>query len=106
MRYKVTFLTGVGVGYVLGARAGRERYESLARAARGFADTPAVQEAAGVLQAQASAVAQQAKDKVTGAVSEKVSDTLHSATDKVRHSGPVGIVGSERAARGGDGHSG
>ena len=88
MRYKVTFLVGVGAGYVLGARAGRDRYESLARAARGFADTPAVQEAAGVLQAQAASLAQQAKDKVTGAVSEKVSDTVSQATEKVRQRAP------------------
>ena len=88
MRYKVTFLVGVGAGYVLGARAGRDRYESLARTARGFADTPAVQEAAGVLQAQAASLAQQAKDKVAGSVSEKVQHTVAQATGKVRQMTP------------------
>jgi hypothetical protein len=29
VRYKITFLSGVAVGYVFGARAGRERYEKL-----------------------------------------------------------------------------
>ena len=34
MRYKASFITGVAAGYVLGARAGRERYEKIKRAAR------------------------------------------------------------------------
>jgi len=29
MRFRTGLLTGLGVGYVLGARAGRERYEQL-----------------------------------------------------------------------------
>ena len=29
MKKKLYFLAGVGVGYVLGSRAGRERYEQL-----------------------------------------------------------------------------
>ena len=95
MRYKVTFLVGVGVGYVLGARAGRDRYESIARAARGFADTPAVQEAAGVLQARAAFLARQAKDKVSESVSATVSGTVSQATDTVRHLSPG--VGTDRA---------
>ena len=34
MRYRITFATGLAIGYVLGARAGRARYEQLARVAR------------------------------------------------------------------------
>ena len=29
MRNKLLFLTGVGIGYVLGTKAGRERYEQI-----------------------------------------------------------------------------
>ena len=47
------FLLGTGVGYVLGARAGRERYEQLARVSRRVADNPNVQAAAGVARAKA-----------------------------------------------------
>lgn len=47
----VRFLVGVVVGYVLGTRAGRERYEQLVRAYHRAADHPAVQGAAGVAQA-------------------------------------------------------
>lgn len=34
MRFRMGVITGFAAGYVLGARAGRERYEQLARAAR------------------------------------------------------------------------
>ncbi|BBG03429.1 MULTISPECIES: hypothetical protein [Pseudonocardia] len=47
----VRFLVGVAVGYVLGTRAGRERYEQLVRAYHRAADHPAVQGAAGIAQA-------------------------------------------------------
>ena len=47
MRYKLVFFTGLGIGFVLGAKAGRERYEQLQKAARKAWDSPAVQQAAG-----------------------------------------------------------
>ena len=52
------FLLGTGVGYVLGTRAGRERYEQLARAYRRVADNPSVQGAAGVARAKAGEAVQ------------------------------------------------
>lgn len=55
------FLLGVATGYVLGARAGRERYEQIVRTYHRVADHPAVQGAAGV-----------AKAKVTDTVRERV----------------------------------
>ncbi|PRX47078.1 hypothetical protein B0I33_106177 [Prauserella shujinwangii] len=47
-----TFLLGAAVGYVLGARAGRARYEQIVRTYRRIADHPAVQGAAGVARAK------------------------------------------------------
>ncbi|MBO0839896.1 MAG: hypothetical protein J2O49_03640 [Sciscionella sp.] len=47
-----TFLLGVAAGYVLGSRAGRERYEQLVRAYRRVAEHPMVQGAAGVAMAK------------------------------------------------------
>ena len=52
MRGKLIFITGVGVGYVLGTRAGRERFDQIVATARRFWESPTVQEAAGVVQAQ------------------------------------------------------
>lgn len=46
------FVLGIAVGYVLGSRAGRERYEQLARAYRRAIDHPAVQGAAGIVRAR------------------------------------------------------
>lgn len=46
------FLLGAAVGYVLGARAGHERYEQLHRTYQRVADHPAVQGAAGVVRAR------------------------------------------------------
>ncbi|WP_430646949.1 YtxH domain-containing protein [Agromyces sp. GXS1127] len=44
MKGKILFVVGLGVGYVLGARAGRERYEQIRRAAEDVWNKPAVQD--------------------------------------------------------------
>jgi hypothetical protein len=64
MRYRVVFLIGLAAGYVLGSRAGRERYEQIKRLAQRVADNPKVQEAAGLVGARASQMASMAKDRV------------------------------------------
>lgn len=46
------FFVGAAVGYVLGAKAGRERYEQIVRVYRKLADHPAVQGAAGIARAK------------------------------------------------------
>lgn len=43
MRGKILILTGVAVGYVLGAKAGRERYEQIKRTAKRLWNDPHVQ---------------------------------------------------------------
>lgn len=53
------FLLGAAIGYVLGAKAGRERYEQLKRTYQRVSDHPAVQGAAGIARAQL-------EDKVLG----------------------------------------
>jgi hypothetical protein len=58
---KLSFLAGAAVGYVLGARAGRERYESIVSAARKVAGSQTVQSTAGVLQAQVDDLAAKAR---------------------------------------------
>lgn len=71
MRGKLMFLGGLAVGYVLGTREGRERYEQLVRNARKVMDHPTVQEARGVVQAEASRLYSEGK----GAVSDKLGNT-------------------------------
>jgi len=63
MRYRITFVAGLAIGYVLGAKAGRARYEQLARTARKVADSPVVQEVAGLVGAQVSNAGRTVYDK-------------------------------------------
>ncbi|MFE5670243.1 YtxH domain-containing protein [Agromyces sp. NPDC056523] len=44
MKGKILFVVGLGVGYVLGTRAGRERYEQIRKAAQDVWNQPKVQE--------------------------------------------------------------
>ncbi|MFI5484848.1 hypothetical protein [Micromonospora echinaurantiaca] len=64
MRGKIMFLGGLAAGFVLGARAGREKYEELVIRGRKVLDHPTVQEAAGVAQAQATRLYSEGKDKL------------------------------------------
>ena len=82
---KLFTLTVFGAGYVLGARAGRERYEQIASGARKVAGNPTVQAASSKAQEtiaqQAPVVAEAVKDKAASAahtVQEKVSDRFGS----------------------------
>lgn len=50
---KLSFLAGFGAGYVLGSRAGRERYEQIRRAWEHAKDDPRLQSLAGMAQAKA-----------------------------------------------------
>ena len=82
---KLSLLAAAGVGYVLGARAGRQRYEQIAGAARKVADNPKVQRVAHKAQdaaaQQAAAAAVVAKDKVSSAASSAADKVgLHSDT--------------------------
>jgi len=64
MRGKLMFLGGLAAGFVLGSRAGRQAYEELVRTAKKVKESPTVQEAAGVVQAQATKVYEQGKATV------------------------------------------
>jgi hypothetical protein len=77
---KLTLLAAAGVGYVLGARAGRGRYEQIAGGARRVAGNPKVQAAASKAQEtvahQAPVVATAVKDKVTDTFSKDEPSTI------------------------------
>ena len=81
MRYKLTFVAGLTLGYVLGTRAGRERYEQLKKSARHVAENPAVRNTA-------ESAAQQGREfagRAYHVVSEKVGDHVPaSVADRVR----------------------
>jgi alkylation response protein AidB-like acyl-CoA dehydrogenase len=82
-KYRISFLAGVATGFVLGARAGRERYDQLVKAAKTIAEHPAVQQAAGTVQAQAAGLAATAGTKISDEVRNRVTPLAKSAKDKV-----------------------
>jgi hypothetical protein len=77
---KTQILFAAGIGYVLGARAGRGRYEQIKTGAQKFAGNPRVRaakdKATDAVATQASAAADVAK--------EKAGEVAHAAADKVR----------------------
>ena len=77
MRGKLMFITGLAAGFVLGSRAGREKYEEIAANAKKVWEHPTVQEATGVAQAQASRLYTEGKDKLN---QSKLGEKLHSAS--------------------------
>ncbi len=79
---KKTFLIGAAAGYVLGARAGRERYEQIATLAGKVKRNPKVQQAAGTIATRGNEMAHEAAAKAA----EKAPDWVpgsHSAPDPV-----------------------
>ncbi len=76
---KLSLLTAGLIGYVLGSRAGRERYEQIKKAATRVKNDPRVQEKATQAADLAKDTAPVVKDKVVAAAS--------AAADKVTPSG-------------------
>jgi len=98
MRGKLWFLGGVAVGFVLGSRAGREKYDQLVASARKLWDHPTVQEAAGMVQAQANRLYSEGKQSLSHTrMGEKfsqhreeqaVDDLTHAATQSPPRNSP------------------
>lgn len=73
MAGKMSFLAGIGAGYVLGARAGRERYEQIVTKARDLWRDPRVQEKASHAQHVVQEKASHAQDAVKHRVASHTS---------------------------------
>ncbi|NRQ50427.1 hypothetical protein [Aeromicrobium stalagmiti] len=78
---KLTLLAAFGGGYVLGAKAGRERYEQIKQTAQQVKDDPRVQQAT----AQAEDLVREAATKVTE--DPRVKDVVSRAEDVLRDAG-------------------
>jgi hypothetical protein len=68
MAGNLKLLAGLATGYVLGARAGRERYERIAEATRGLAERPEVRELTGKVWSGLGA----GLEKATGTASDRL----------------------------------
>ena len=81
MKGKILFVAGLGLGYVLGTRAGREKYDQLKTAALKVWNDPRVQK-------QVDAVEDFVKDKAPE-VAEFVTDNAKKVVGKVSAKAPA-----------------
>jgi len=95
MRGKLMFISGLAAGFVLGSRAGREKYEEIRANAKKVWEHPTVQEAAGVAQAQANKLYSEGKDKLD---QSKLGQKLHSASETSETSGTSGTSSTTTSA--------
>jgi hypothetical protein len=91
-RFLTVLGMGVGIGFVLGSRAGREPYERLEAKVKGVSNRDDVSAA---LQ-RTSAAASDVKDKVVGAAAEKVEAASTTVDDAVRNRPDYQRTGSGR----------
>lgn len=85
MGSKMTFLAGAAVGYVLGSRAGRARYEEIKAKARSVLDDERVQDVVETAKERAAEAAGAAGAAVRAKVGEVAGDAGTALKDKVTH---------------------
>src|SRR5689334_10103573 len=81
---KLSVLAIGAAGYVLGARAGRERYEQIKRQADKVWSNPKVQSAVDDVQSQAKQAGADVGSKVGSKVADAASEAKTKITDKVK----------------------
>ena len=92
MKFKSGFLVGLGAGYVLGAKAGEERYQQIVDAAKSLRENPGVQRLTGEVNKTVAV----GKDRVSGAAGRKVEqagDTAAAQASKAKQA--VASVGKK-----------
>ena len=101
MQGKLTLAVGFVAGYVLGSKAGRQRYEEIVAQARKVAGNQTVQSTAGVLQAQASDLVNKAKQ--SDVVAKARQTVARGSDDDSTYSAPAaGTYASEAPTSGTD----
>jgi len=81
---KPTLITGLALGYLLGARAGRERYEQISRTAHRIAEIPAVQSAARTGTRAAGSAAHSAAHTLVERVGHRLHPSAHEHLSRLR----------------------
>jgi hypothetical protein len=83
MRFKSGFLVGLGAGYVLGTKAGQERYQQIVDAAGRLRENPSVQRLTGEVNKTVSA----GKDRVAetaAAKADQAKETVSAKADQAK----------------------
>ena len=87
MKKRLVLLAGIGIGFVLGSRAGRQSYENLKRQATNLWNDPKVQDgietAREQIEEKAPVVAQAVKDKAP-VVADKVKEAADAGVAKAK----------------------
>lgn len=83
---RITLAAAFAAGYVVGAKAGRDRYEQIRAGAQKVAENPQVQAAATAVKDKAGEVA----GTVAETAKEKASDAVDAVKDKSSETGPTG----------------
>jgi hypothetical protein len=105
MRYKATFVAGFAVGFIAGARAGRERYDQIVKYGQQVAANPVVQKATSTVTTKATELGKTAAAKApdlaksaAATVSQQVPKMA--ATAKQKASGHLPFGGKSDTADG------
>ena len=104
MRFKSGFLVGMGAGYVLGTKAGQERYQQIVDAAGKLRQNPSVQRLTGEVNKTVNA----GKDRVAetaAAKADQAKETVSAKADQAKEavsSKVGGNAGSSGATTSGD----
>lgn len=98
---KLTFIAGLAAGYVLGARAGRQRYEQIARTSGKVWNS-------GPVQKQVATAKEVARTKAAPVVADMVADAARATGEKLRSSRTVvaETIGSGSTPQAGDATAG
>ncbi len=78
MKFKSGMLLGFGAGYVLGAKAGKERYQQIVEATRAFRENPGVQR----LTEQINQTVATGKERVSEVAGRKVEQVSNGLADQ------------------------
>ncbi|HEV8653224.1 MAG TPA: hypothetical protein VG276_28475 [Actinomycetes bacterium] len=97
MKGKSAIALGLTIGYVLGTKAGRERYEQLSESAKRLAENPSMQrlqeEVSSLFSASKSRASTTIEGKVTQ-VADKAADSVGAARERATGTGTTGTTSS------------
>src|SRR5271170_1682455 len=85
MRTRITFLAGFATGFVVGARAGRERYEQMVKLSRKAVENPTVRQATRAAGAKATELSKAAGQKAAERM-PKLTETAKNTASKAKSS--------------------
>ncbi len=81
--YRASFVVGFAVGFVAGARSGKETYDQIVKYAKTAFEHPAVQQARGTVQTQATGLAQKVGGQLADRMPQMAQSAAHSVTDHI-----------------------